>query len=179
MKESFNPSNEQYKKVEDLPEEQQSEFVDIPKEEGGGFVGKEAAAWAKGADSMAKREVADNTNDKTEKEITGKDVLHEWATRLSMAVTDIMKEVSPNVRTENDEVGELGYYLIPFDSKEEKQAIYDNILDKIRKRGYSVSPYDLKIFKDDKKVGSLFVTEEGKELRWSYTPDIDFLRNSA
>lgn len=42
MKESFNPSDEEYKKVEDLPEEHQGEFADVPEEMGGGFVKKEA-----------------------------------------------------------------------------------------------------------------------------------------
>ena len=41
--EKFNSSSPEYKKVADLPKEKQSEFVDIPEEEGGGFVGKEAA----------------------------------------------------------------------------------------------------------------------------------------
>ncbi len=41
--EKFNPSSPEYRQVKDLPEEHRGEFVDIPKEEGGGFVRKEAA----------------------------------------------------------------------------------------------------------------------------------------
>jgi hypothetical protein len=40
--ETFNPRDPQYQKVEDLPEEHRPEFVDVPEEEGGGFVRKEA-----------------------------------------------------------------------------------------------------------------------------------------
>jgi hypothetical protein len=41
-KETFNPRDPQYQKVEDLPKEHRSEFVNVPEEEGGGFVRKEA-----------------------------------------------------------------------------------------------------------------------------------------
>lgn len=39
--EQFNPSDEKYKEVKDLPEEQRGEFVDVPEKLGGGFVRRE------------------------------------------------------------------------------------------------------------------------------------------
>jgi CxxC motif-containing protein len=41
-KENFNPSDSQYKKVKDLPEEHKEEFIDISEDEGTGFIRKEA-----------------------------------------------------------------------------------------------------------------------------------------
>jgi len=51
--EQFNPSDEQYKKVEDLPEEEQGKFVDVPEEQGGGFVKKGAVYAEKTATKKA------------------------------------------------------------------------------------------------------------------------------
>jgi len=42
-KEKFDPSIPEYKKVADLPKEKQRRFIDVPEEEGGGFVGRESA----------------------------------------------------------------------------------------------------------------------------------------
>lgn len=36
--EKFNPSDPRYKKVADLPEKHQKDFIDVPQEDGGGFV---------------------------------------------------------------------------------------------------------------------------------------------
>lgn len=57
MPEKFDPREAQYKKVEDLPQEHQSEFVNIPKvseKEGGGFVNKEAMETYKSWEESAK-----------------------------------------------------------------------------------------------------------------------------
>lgn len=46
MSEKFNPSSPEYKQVKDLPQEHQEKFVDIPEEEGGGFVMKSARDYS-------------------------------------------------------------------------------------------------------------------------------------
>lgn len=51
--EKFNPSNSEYKKVEDLPEEYQGIFVNIPEEQGGGFIMKEALEAYKDFEKLA------------------------------------------------------------------------------------------------------------------------------
>lgn len=66
MKESFNPVDEQYKKVEDLPEDQRGKFEPVPKEQGGGFVKKEAVETFKNFDEEMVRESADRMNKKIE-----------------------------------------------------------------------------------------------------------------
>jgi len=72
MSELFNPSNEEYKKVEDLPEEHQEEFVDVPEEQGGGFVEKKA---------MEEMKVAEDISDMVDGSLeeTSIDVLHQKA----------------------------------------------------------------------------------------------------
>ncbi|MBI5817181.1 MAG: DUF4116 domain-containing protein [Candidatus Yonathbacteria bacterium] len=65
--EKFDPHDPQYKKVEDLPQEQQKNFVDID----GGFVGKEAKETLTDAKALAEiTSVLKNTG------LTGKDILH-------------------------------------------------------------------------------------------------------
>ena len=74
MPEKFNPKDEQYKKVDDLPKEHQEEFVDIPQEIGGGFVRKEAMEALTEAEK-----VATIVNALKEQGLTSTDVLHEQA----------------------------------------------------------------------------------------------------
>lgn len=62
MSEKFDPRNPEYKKVEDLPQEHQEAFVDVPEKSGGGFVRKEVQEkYNRARDTAEKniREVAD------------------------------------------------------------------------------------------------------------------------
>jgi len=56
MSEKFDPSDEKYKKVENLPEKYQGKFVNVPKNKGGGFVRKEAMENYKTNEKDAKEE---------------------------------------------------------------------------------------------------------------------------
>lgn len=70
MSESFDPTNEKYKSVADLPEDKREDFVDVE----GGFVGKEAKDEMNDAEKLAA--IANIIN---EKKISGVDVLHQDA----------------------------------------------------------------------------------------------------
>jgi len=68
--EQFNPADPQYKKVEDLPKEEQEDFKNAKE---GGFVKKEAAETFQEAEELA--EIA-NVLKKEEGEVTAVDILH-------------------------------------------------------------------------------------------------------
>lgn len=51
--EKFDPHNPKYKKVEDLPQEHQERFVNIPEKEGGGFASKDAVRYLRQAVAVA------------------------------------------------------------------------------------------------------------------------------
>jgi hypothetical protein len=82
--ENFNPSSPEYKKVEDLPEEHQADFVNVE----GGFVTKEANENIERAEKMASL-----VNILKEKGITSIDVLQQEALSLDERKEFLLKKL--------------------------------------------------------------------------------------
>lgn len=75
FKEAFDPKDSKYKKVDDLPEEHRGDFVNIPEEQGDGFVRKDAAENF----LEAKKEADYNLKKGRLDEITPEEVVYEQA----------------------------------------------------------------------------------------------------
>lgn len=54
MEKPFNPSDEKYRQVADLPEENQAEFIDVPGENGGGFIRRDVVEYEASVRAAAK-----------------------------------------------------------------------------------------------------------------------------
>jgi len=132
--EKFNPSDEQYKKVEDLPKEHQNEFVNIPEEEGGGFVREEAYDRFSEADTRGTLEkVAAKI-----KEILGENPhaieeklakLHEDAIKIGQHREMVLKELKRGGGIIIDSLGD-----VPKDLRADKEVV----LEAVKKHGWNL-----------------------------------------
>ena len=84
MSENFNPKSPEYKKIEDLPEKEQNNFVNVE----GGFVRKEAAKELSDAELSA--EIA---NTLRKEGITSMDVLHKKAEEMEISMKDEIEKI--------------------------------------------------------------------------------------
>lgn len=98
----FNPHDPKYKKMEDLPESEQSKYVNLPKKKGDGFVTKQAADY----EARVKKD-ADEINKKRPplKKLLGKgkvnaiELMHEEALDDDLEI-DIQKQAKENEKKE-------------------------------------------------------------------------------
>lgn len=99
-KEQFNPKDEQYKEVANLPPENQEEFMDV---KGGGFVGREAIINVEKAEDMAHTE--ENERESKRKEKMEKEKEIEILARVSKIVSDFLNRNRRWVRAHIEFVG--------------------------------------------------------------------------
>jgi len=120
--EQFNPKNEEYQKVEDLPEGYQKDFVNVE----GGFVRKEAAEELSDAELTA--EIANTLKSQG---ITSLDVLHERASgkKRGYEMYNAPKELLADKEFVLECVKEWGHSLIyaPKKFQQDKEVVLEAV----------------------------------------------------
>ena len=127
--EQFNPKDEQYKEVADLPLEHQEEFKDVPEEQGKGFVRREALEESQLAEIASILKMRDN--------VSSMDILREKA--------EVIDYYLKEIRDNKSSIGHIK--RLP----EEIQADKQFILEAVKYQGESLKYVDKK-FQADKEV---------------------------
>jgi len=166
--EGFNPSNEKYKKVEDLPKVEQENFADVPEYQGGGFVKASAMDLYDRAENIASDSLMD-------KETTPIDILHGSAERsfenegsfsglTNMELFEKAKELSEAVGEEINEESLIAYDKVA----EEVNKRFNVGLGKINEYNFSGRGADhhlrlaSSIIKEEERLGFTRDIEDGR-----------------